>query len=157
MYIRYFSIFCLFALSGCVGSLSPQIAPQATPQPANESAENFHFSANLGDGLMLSGHLPDDAAQSGLMTLARSIFPDTTITNDMRSDGASVSGWHRTTRWGLSSLSKLENGKLEIIDHSLHLEGEAASSEIKAQVEAATIGLKAEIQSTLQIRVRRAN
>lgn len=149
MSLRYTTVLCLFALAGCVAS--------PTPQPANHNTENFQFSAMLGNGLLLSGHLPDEAAQNSLMNLAESIFPDTTITNNMRSNGASASGWHRTTRWGLSSLSKLESGNLEIINHTLSLSGRAASAEIKAQLEAATIGLKAEIKATMQITVNPAN
>ena len=61
--------------------------------------------------------------------------------------------WHRTTRWGLSSLSKLEEGKLVITDHTLHLEGRAANAEIKAGLEAAVIGLKAEIDHSVVINV----
>jgi len=136
----------LSALAGCAGSSAPPSAGQAT-------AENFQFNAHLTNGLVLSGHLPDESAKDSLMNLAASIFPDAQIVNEMITDGISVSGWHRTTRWGLSSLSKLEEGRLVIIDHTLLLEGRAANAAIKSRVEAATIGLKAEIGYSVVINI----
>jgi len=142
---RYLTSLCLFVIAGC--------ASTGAPHPMEQNLNHFQFNAHLKNELVLSGHLPDEAAQTSLINLAASIFPNTEIVSDMDANGASVSGWHRTTRWGLSSLSKLEEGKLVIVDHTLHLEGLAAKAEIKAAVEAATIGLKTEIEHSVVISV----
>lgn len=78
--------------------------------------------------VLLSGLGPDEAALSRLTTLAKALFPDRAVDNRMVVDPAAPNGqWADVAEAGLVGLSRLDAGRLSLVNVKATLEGRAAT------------------------------
>jgi len=103
--------------------------------------------------VVITGHLPDEATRTSLLNLLGRLLPRAKVLDHSSLDGDPLSGWSRTTRWGLSSLNKLDAGKLSVTLNRVKLNGDTSDSRVEQSILSATIGLKPEIVHQVAIQV----
>jgi outer membrane protein OmpA-like peptidoglycan-associated protein len=79
-----------------------------------------------GDHITLSGHTPNEAAGTQLLSLIRSAAPGLGIENRMQPASGAPQGWSGAAAAGLKVLLSLNNGSAELKDATLTLSGLAS-------------------------------
>ncbi len=79
--------------------------------------------------IVLSGHVPDDAAREAVLGFARARFPGAPIDDQMKqAPGAPENGlWTAAARFALNRLGELESGTVSLSDTTLAIKGRASS------------------------------
>ena len=108
-----------------------------------EDVSPYAFSALKSEdgGVVLSGFAPGEAARDDLVERASRIFGDEVVSEIELASGAPEGDWAGAVEAGLAGLSELNQGRLEVVDGSVALTGEAATSETVAAVEVIEAGL----------------
>ena len=100
----------------------------------------YSWNAELGaESLLLTGHVPSEAAKTRLMDIARARFPGARVSDRLiLAFGAPTGDWSALSTDALTQLSKLKRGKARLVDDRLTIVGEgdqAAVAEVRAHFE----------------------
>ena len=100
----------------------------------------FTFSAFVGgDGVSLSGFVPDEATKTALVEKARSLFSGAVNDDTIIARGAPDGDWGQAVAAALEQLAALENGELTVEDTTIGLAGALESESQAAALESALI------------------
>lgn len=115
----------------------------------------YTWAARLGgDQLTLGGYVPSQRDREAVLAAAKSAHPKAKITDEMQIGGGAPDGYMAAVGAVLAELAQLEEGRAELRDTALTVQGLAAD---RAKAEAARGGLKkvpASIRLADQIRFR---
>jgi outer membrane protein OmpA-like peptidoglycan-associated protein len=101
-----------------------------------------------GDQITLSGHTPDEAAGTHLLSLIRSATPGLGIDNRMQPASGAPQGWSGAAAAGLKVLLSLKNGSAELKDATLTLSGLASD---EANLQELRTALRAELPEPFRL------
>ncbi|MBV1701644.1 MAG: OmpA family protein [Hyphomicrobiales bacterium] len=102
-------------------------------------AKPYHFEAAIMDQkITLSGDVPDAITRAKLLAEAKLANPGASIVDQMTYAGGAPAGFAAAGAFTIGELAKLKEGKADINDSALSLDGSAQKSEIAAQIKAAT-------------------
>src|SRR5262245_7224279 len=101
-----------------------------------------------GEKLTLSGHTPDEAAGSQLLSLIHSTAPGLTVEDGMQPASGAAPGWGGAAAAALKVLINLKNGSAELKDATLTLSALAAD---EASLQALRTNLRAEVPEPFRL------
>jgi outer membrane protein OmpA-like peptidoglycan-associated protein len=110
------------------------------------TASPFSWTAQFANGrLVLSGHVPSDAARAEVMAAANAVAPNTE--DHMEPAGGAALGWTSAVVASVRALQRLEGGSAEMKDAALVISGLASDD---ATAEAVRAALRAELPATIK-------
>ena len=116
----------------------------------------FTWSAQLADGrLVLSGYVPNEAAQAELLAAAKASFGSMIVVDQMQPGDGAPKAWSSAAVASLNALARLQTGSVEMKDAALVVSGLAGDATAAEAMRAALrTGLPASIKLTDQIKAK---
>lgn len=98
---------------------------------------DYTWLAQLREGsVIISGHVPDEAAQKALSELAEFLFPEAQFDNNTQIVSGAPDNWMQAAQVSLRALRLLQSGSVSIASQILKVDGVPASGEAENEIDA---------------------
>jgi OmpA-OmpF porin, OOP family len=82
----------------------------------------------------IEGEAPDDASRQRLVEIAQQIYAGSSVTDNMKTVGASAEPWSSAAHLGLEEMARLKNGEVSISGKEFVIKGAAENDQVASDI-----------------------
>jgi len=110
--------------------------PEPMPTPVPEVASPFKsLFAKTGQGIVLSGNVPDEEQRNTLVRLAKQKFGDANVTDNLTIASGAPVGWLDAAKVAVNNLAYFHDGTANLTDTQIDMTGHVLDAAAKTTIE----------------------